>query len=438
MDGSAIRLKSRLPLVMIVLLLFLQIFSPAPPILFVLLTLCGLMAVSYFWVKNLAPQLVIKRQRRYGWAQVGDVVEERFIMDNASFLPVLWAQVRDYSNLPGYSASRAVAIASSGSNQWITRGTCQRRGVYTLGPLAVTFGDPFGLFEVTIRQEHSDTFVVYPAVAALPPLLDPRGLVRGSGRANQRSLELTTNASSVRSYVPGDALNRIHWRTTARRSTGSLEDIYVKEFDLEPSGDLWIILDMDEAVHVGQGNESTEEYGVILAASLANQMLHHNHAVGLVAQGEQPIVIPPGKGQPQLWRILQALAGVRADAEMPLYVALQSMGSILGRGMSAALITPSPDPRWVQELGGLLYRGIFVSALLLDGKTFGGDQDMQGIMKILADLGVPGRVLGKDFHFESLGRRRQQRPEYRVLGTGRVVVVNPGDEEQSRWASVGQ
>ena len=39
MDGSAIRLKSRLPLVMIVLLLFLQIFSPAPPILFVLLTL---------------------------------------------------------------------------------------------------------------------------------------------------------------------------------------------------------------------------------------------------------------------------------------------------------------------------------------------------------------------------------------------------------------
>ena len=61
----------------------------------------------------------------------------------------------------------------------------------------------------------------------------------------------------------------------------------VKEYDREPSGDLWICLDMDAAVQVGEGEESTEEYGVILAASSAAEWLRANRAVGLVAFGAQ-------------------------------------------------------------------------------------------------------------------------------------------------------
>ncbi|MHB9033255.1 MAG: DUF58 domain-containing protein, partial [Anaerolineae bacterium] len=103
---------------------------------------------------------------------------------------------------------------------------------------------PFGLFEIALKHDYQETFVVYPPIAALPRIIEPRGMERGDARTHIRTLDLTTNFASVRQYVPGDALNRIAWRTTARRST-EIEDIYVKEFDLEPSGDIWFLLDMD-------------------------------------------------------------------------------------------------------------------------------------------------------------------------------------------------
>ena len=442
MDGSAIRLKSRLPLVMIVLLLFLQIFSPAPPILFVLLTLCGLMAVSYFWVKNLAPQLVIKRQRRYGWAQVGDVIEERFIMHNESWVPAIWAEVRDFSDLPGYQAGRAVGIGSQSTVRWTTEGRCSQRGIYTLGPLEVLVGDPFGLFEVRLTHNYSDSFVVYPPVASLPQLLEPHGLARGAARTNVRSLDMTTNASSVRNWVPGDALNRIHWRTTARRSIADQESIYVKEYDLEPSGDLWIIVDLASAVHVGEGAESTEEYAVILAASLANQMLRANHAVGMFLYCHEPIVIRPARGPQQLWELLRELAGAHAVCEASFGQVLDQVDPLVGRGISVSLITPSTDPEWIKGLTTLLRRGIHCTALLLDASSFDGQgpsvANSQGVLGALADLGVAGHIIRQGFHFELLTQRRQQRPEYKVLGTGRVVVAKAGSEEEAQWMPVGQ
>lgn len=433
-----LRSTSYVPLVALVTLLALQILSPAPPIKFVLVVIAGVQALGYLWARQVAKGIRMQRQRRYGWAQVGDIIEERFLMDNDSLFPVLWAEIRDHSNLPGYSASRATGLGSRGSARWTTEGRCQRRGVYTLGPTEIVSGDPFGLYEVVLSYGYQETFVVYPPIAALPHMLEPRGMARGSARTNMRSLDLTTNASSVRQYVPGDALNRIHWRSTARRSPVELEEIYVKEFDLEPSGDLWLILDLEAAVNVGEGTESTEEYAVVLAASLANEMLKANHAVGLIAHGPEPIIIRPQKGHQQLWELLRVLAGVHAVGTVPLNDVLDLVEPVVGRGMSAALITPSAHPEWIKGLARLLRHGIHPTGFLLDARTFGGDGEMQGVVSALADLGVPGRIIAKGFTFQQITQRRQQRPEYRVLGTGRVIKVSAGDEEQAEWVPVGQ
>ena len=208
-------------------------------------------------------------------------------------MPALWIDIRDHSNLPGYSASRATGVGGRATTRWTTEGSCSQRGIYTLGPLELHTSDPFGLFDVTLEHRYSESFVVYPPLAAIPRLFEPRGNSRGSARTNIRTLDLTTNAGGVRQYVPGDALNRIHWRTTARRSMPHHEELFVKEFDLEPSGDLWILVDMDTNAHAGQGLQSTEEYAVILAASLANEMLLANHAVGLFTHTDGPLIVPP-------------------------------------------------------------------------------------------------------------------------------------------------
>ncbi|MFH1084477.1 MAG: hypothetical protein V1772_01765, partial [Chloroflexota bacterium] len=197
---SAVRLTSRVPLYVAMGLLVLQIFSPAPPIMFVLVAIVGVLLVSYVWASQLARRIALERERRYGWAQVGDVLEERFTLHNDAWVPLLWAEIRDQSDLPGYNASRAIGVGANTSTRWTTSGTCTRRGVYTLGPIRITTGDPFGLFEVSMDHPHRETIVVYPPVAALPRLLEPHGRVRGTARANVRSLDFTTNASSVREY----------------------------------------------------------------------------------------------------------------------------------------------------------------------------------------------------------------------------------------------
>jgi uncharacterized protein (DUF58 family) len=390
-------------------LLFLQIFSPTPATKFVLWTISGVIIVSYVWVRLMSQGVVIKRLRRHGWAQVGDTLEERFTMHNHSWVSVPWAEVRDYSNLPGYNASRAVGLSAKRFTRWEKRCMCTQRGEFTLGPIEILMGDPFGLFEIAVRHDYSEVFVVYPAIATLPALLNPRGLSRGSGRANDRSLDVTTNASGVRGYVPGDALNRIHWRTTARRSLPWQEDLFVREYDLEPSGDVWLILDLNAGVHAGEGMVSTEEYQVILAASLAEQLLTAQHAVGLVAYGQEPLVIWPRKGYHQLWEILRTLAGTHANSEHDLNQVLHLSQGILGRGMSAAIITPSANAEWVQALPDLLLRGVHPTALLLDATSFGGTHSPQGVERSLADLGVISHVLDTSLRLEEAGQRVDRR-----------------------------
>lgn len=441
MTTRAYRLRTRLPLVIVAGLVFLQIFSPTPATKFVLWGLAGALLVSYVWVRVMTRGLVVKRERRHGWAQVGDVLEERFIMHNHSWVAVPWAEVRDYSNLPGYSASRAVGLGARRFSRWEKRCLCTQRGVFTLGPIEITMGDPFGLFEASVRHNYSETFVVYPAIARLPMLLRPKGVSRGSGRANMRSMDLTTNASSVRSYIPGDALNRIHWRTTARRTMPDQEELYVREYDIEPSGDVWLILDLQAEVQAGEGLLSTEEYGVILAASLADQLIAGQHAVGLVAYGQEPIVLWPQKGRHQLWEVLRVLASTRAVGERPIGEVLRLTQHVLGRGMSAALITPSTTDDWVGVLPELLMRGVHTTALLLDAESFGGNPGARALVRTLADVGVGAHIIDRGMKLEQAGVQPEQRPRPRAPKRPTENTEQAAGEPRrprSRWIPVGQ
>ena len=73
----------------------------------------------------------------------------------------------------------------------------------------------------------------------------------------------------------------------------------VREFDREPSGDLWLIVDMDADVQAGRDAEATQEYAVILAASLAGQFARsgERHGVGLLISGRNPQMLPPARGR---------------------------------------------------------------------------------------------------------------------------------------------
>ena len=131
-----VRLKLQSPLIpaVLVVLLALQIFAPYDGWLIFLAGIAAAALAGYVWMRSLGANLRLQREMRYGWAQVGDVLEERFTLVNDSVLPAVWVEIRDGSTLPGYNVSRATGIGGMSTNRWHTKGSCSQRGLYRLGP----------------------------------------------------------------------------------------------------------------------------------------------------------------------------------------------------------------------------------------------------------------------------------------------------------------
>lgn len=422
---TVVRLRSRLPLALCTLLILLQLFSPSRVWMVLLCCVGGTTLVAYMWACSLARAVEVTRSLRYTWAQVGDLLEEEFVLHNRGWWPLLWAEIDDRSTLPEYPARRVVSAGGGESFDWRVRTTCRRRGLFTLGPWAVHMAEPFGLFAVSRYYEQVSTLIVVPPVVDLPSLALPQGVATGWAVARRPAAETTSNVAAVRRYLPGDPLRRIHWPSSAHCG-----ELMSRTFDAEVSGNLWIVLDLDSSVQVGAEEESTEEYGVILAASLAERVLRRNRAVGLVAYGGQDAYLPPGRGEGHLYRLLRSLALVRAEVGRPLAAVLDAMRPALGRDATLAVITPSTDPSWVEALASFLHRGITPVAILLDPASFVGPDErgpggnLSAVRDMLAALGVPTHVIAQGYPFRPLPRPRDEgRWEFKTTPLGRAVVV---------------
>jgi uncharacterized protein (DUF58 family) len=168
-------------------------------------------------------------------------------------------------------------------------------------------------------------------------------------------------ATMVRPYAPGDSMNRIHWRSTARHG-----EIQVKEFDLEQTADAWIILDLQRVIQTGRGEESTTEAAIRAAASIADKALAENRAVGMTINAGRTAYLPPDRGGRQHQKVMQLLAAVEADASAPLVETLVGNVGRLRRGMTAVVITASQETDWVRPLASLRARGVACVVIALD------------------------------------------------------------------------
>jgi uncharacterized protein (DUF58 family) len=412
------------------ILLFLQLISPDRAWSWLLVGLSVLLGASYAWARTLRDRVSATRQTTGAWVVAGDQLREQFTLTNLGLLPVLWARVRDGSAVPGYRADRVESAGPGSQRTWTIAGVCQRRGVFRVGPWDLQMADPLGFFEVIHHYPATTTIMVYPRAAHLPNLQLPRGRAPGRAAVSERAPAETISVGDLREYIPGDSLRRVHWRATAHHGR-----LMVREFDREPTGDLWLIVDMDAGVQAGQGAEATQEYAVILAASLAAQFIRQGErrAVGLLISGQQPAVLPPGRGQAQFWCILHALAEAEPAPDRPLAAFLDGARSILGSGRTLVVITPSQESAWAASVLALAVRGNAPAALLLDGTTFdpprGAAEALLGLRSLLAAQRIPNYVIAQGFPFRPVERIRRLRTELKTLpGTGRVISVDVEEE----------
>ncbi len=420
--STCLRLSAPLLPVLAVAALAMQILDPSRIWTIFLVGLGGLLAISYAWARALQRGLTLRREMRYGWLQVGDTLEERFSLHNSGWFPATWVEIEDQSTLPGYNASRATGADADSTNQWLTEGICARRGVYFLGGATLTTGDPFGIFTVHIEDPARATLMVMPPVAPLPPLEITPGGYSGDGRPLPHAPELTVNANSVRAYAPGDSLRLIHWPTTARQGKP-----FVRLFDGAPASDWWILLDLHAQAQLGNGPDSTDEHGIILAASLAERGLRARRSVGLIVNGQSLGWLPPRPGENQKWDMLRALA-LAERGPTPLPHLLERIRPALGRTASLVIITPDMQPSWLNALLPLRWRGIQTTALLLEPRSFGGAANPAALTAALSQMGIAHHLIPRGLLDQAEAHLSPHRWEWRITPRGRAIPIRtPGD-----------
>ncbi len=369
----------------------------------------GVMICALLWAGAGIVGLKLKRRTRAHRAQVGRYLSETLELHPSRILPNPGVEVLDGSTLPGHSVSRVIGFMAPGkAYRWDVRTLCTRRGMFRLGPMLVRSSDPFGLFTFERRFDATSPLVVYPATVPIHISDPPIGRLTGGPALRRRTHLTTTNASGVREYVPGDSLNRIHWRSTARR-----ERLMVKEFELDPLADIWLVIDFfgpahreapDAAVYQPMptsefGNEpflpypSTEEYAVTIAASLAMYFIHQGRAVGLVAYSPGRSVIQADRGPRQFTRILESLALASATGPLSLDQVLELEAESVARGHALIAITPSTDPSWIESALALRRRGTGVHAILIDPGGFGAGDDIEQVALLSETMGIQTTIV---------------------------------------------
>lgn len=376
----------------------------------------GVLAFSWLWAWNGIRRVQVRRTTRSRRSQVGQFAEEQFELVNRSGWPKLWLEVLDESTLPWHAVGRVVStLGRKATHRWQVRTLCTQRGRFRLGPMQIATSDPLGVFRQRRTLPATSYIVVYPLTVELPSFEPSISDLAGGEARHRRTYQVTTNASGVRDYAPGDSLNRIHWPTTARTRR-----LMTKEFELDPTSDVWIYLDLYRpvegklpwspqapepgvfAMHTVQRQRSqfelppsTTEYSVAATASLARYFLLRGRAVGMSSNGHSREFLQADRGERQLNKILESLAVVEAQGDMPFSQLISMDGVRLNRNDTVIAVSPDWSPEWAAALKLLQRRGVNSIAIVIDGSSFGRPVAYDQVLAEFEGAGIPSYILRK-------------------------------------------
>lgn len=361
-----------------------------------------LFVVGAMWLlaRQTLDGLSVTRHVGQAYAHLGDAIELRYELSNRHRFGKLWLEVFEESNWPEPLPGRVLSIGGRRDRKWKVIVKALRRGRFHLGPIVMRSGDPFGLFTTEERVDAPALLLVYPKVTQLPHWQLPGTLLEGGVLTGQRSLQATSMVMGIREYRPGDAFNRIHWRSSAR-----LRALHVKEFELDKTADLWIYLDLDLHWHRGEGETATIERAVTVVASVVAKALREHRSVGIVTNGAQAQILHPDRGSKQFGKVMQYLAEIQASAGVPIAESLIESTPRIRRGSSCLIVTPSLDPQWVRPAGTLRESQVGTQAVIVGSPLPIDERERARRNAVLGELAVAGiaaAFLGPDGRVEDL------------------------------------
>src|SRR5579883_168523 len=337
--------RSRRPWYLVTLVLFLGSFLVRQPLVFVAGLLSLVLAViPELWYRFCFSGLLYQRYLEERRAFFGETITIRLSIENRKLLPLPWIEVADEfpesltlqgGRLEAHFKQRRLLLINAFSLRWYQRVTrryricCVARGIFTLGPLTLRSGDPFGLLTREQPLERLDTVLVYPPILPIERFGLPSRHPFGERAAPRRLLEDPLRVVGIRDWAPGDDLRRIHWKATARAAT-----LQSKVYEPTTTWSLALFVNINSYANPAQGiNLPLIELVMAAAASVAAWAAEQGYGVGLFSNGIQAmsdgveelsslgveeranesyraalVRLPPSSRPEQLPRTLEALA----------------------------------------------------------------------------------------------------------------------------------
>jgi hypothetical protein len=197
------------------------------------------------------------------------------------------------------------------------------RGVYDIGPLDVSYSDPFGLAVGRLAVGSSQSLYVIPLVVPLGESVSLAVSGEGSARLIQHMATGNDDDLMTREYRTGDALRRVHWRASARHG-----QLMVRQEEQRSYPEARLILDTRTDGYGGimsafgfiDTGFTWFEWAITMIASVGVHLHRSGFLVQVLETGPKQIA-PLGdanQGSGQDIEFLLSLAGVRLQEPTPI------------------------------------------------------------------------------------------------------------------------
>jgi uncharacterized protein (DUF58 family) len=243
---------------------------------------------------------------------------------------------------PGRLDERRVELRRVGGNRFAAGYELYAvpRGRYAFQTVRLTIEDPFGLARAELAQGEPQALVVYPRLVALDRLFSEGGAHAQDGRRLLLRRPTGYELHSVREYIEGESLRKVHWPSTARRAT-----LMVKELEDAPRDEVAVLLDGDERV----GTRASFDVAVRAAGSILQAHVRRGRRCALVVNSAARDV--QAVSTESDWRkALELLAAAERDARTPAFALLQSDGGVAARSLELVVVTSRVDEPLVDRL----------------------------------------------------------------------------------------
>ena len=169
------------------------------------------------------------------------------------------------------------------------------------------------------------------AAALLPPLLIAAERVAATieqGVHGRRRVGQGETFWQFRRYQPGDPVQRIDWRQSAKR-----QHVYIRQNEWEAAESVWLWQDTSPSMHYRSTNALPEksERAAVLTLALASLLIRGGERVALLGSG-----LPPSNGRAVLERFATMLSGAADETPslppvqpLPRHARLVVIGDLL-------------------------------------------------------------------------------------------------------------